>query len=154
MTARDAEMLPDYLRIPLGQVVHAWRVAQGLTLEDLAAKAGAGFTRGYLSQLENDRIHTPSEGKLAQLATALGIDPLLLVTRQFPDESVPGAPRGGAVQERPSDEHLTVDVSPLLSALGTVPPGRQQQYVDALVSLVRHLSAGEQDESRESTASG
>ncbi len=147
VTPGSGEPLPDYLRIPLGRVIRAWRQAQGLTLEDLASRAGSPFSRGYLSQLENDRIHTPGEEKLAQLAAALGVDPLVLVTRQFPDEGASpatGEARVPTSTTRDSAEiGVSVDVAPLLAALAGLPPSRQQQYVDALVSLVERLSRGE-----------
>src|SRR5947209_7556235 len=86
MAENDAASLPAFLRVPLGDVVRAWRQARKLTLAELATAAGPAFTRGYLSQLENGGIQHPSGQKLAQLATALEVDPLILVLRQFPDE--------------------------------------------------------------------
>lgn len=153
MSSGDGGPLPDYLRVSIGAVVRAWRVVRGLTLEELAVKAGAGITRGYLSQLENDKIHTPGEEKLALVAQALGIAPLVLVTRTFPDATSPSTLSGDEQAEitpvrieRDAATDFGVDLSRLTAALSRVPSARQQQYVNALVALVEHLTAGEIEE--------
>jgi transcriptional regulator with XRE-family HTH domain len=153
MSSRDSVPLPDYLRVSIGAVVRAWRLARGFTLEELAVKAGPDVSRGYLSQLENDKIHTPSEEKLAQLAEALGIAPLVLVTRTFPDTELPNTlPAAVADSTAPigiegaAAPHFDVDLSRLTAALSRVPTSRQQQYVDAFVALVEQLTEGEAQE--------
>jgi transcriptional regulator with XRE-family HTH domain len=145
--------LPPYLRVPLGQVIRAWRMARGLTLAELAARAGPPMTRGYLSQLENDRIHTPSEEKVAQLAAALGIEPLVLLTRQFPpagshaeelaEQTAPTSPDQSVPPDVGPGHSTDLDLSRLLTALEPLPPARQQQYLDALAVLVEQLLGGE-----------
>lgn len=152
MSLNRGNQLPDYLQISIGTVIRAWRVARGLTLEELASNAGGGVTRGYLSQLENDKIHTPSEEKLALVAHALDIAPLVLVTRTFPAVELPStsSTAGGdatVASRRASGSAAAsdVDLSRLSAALSRVPTARRQQYVDALVALVEHLASGERE---------
>ncbi|MDX3895171.1 XRE family transcriptional regulator [Pusillimonas sp.] len=60
-------------RLPneLGRRLREHRLAQGLTLEGLAAKVG--FDKGYLSRIENGK-KVPPIATLARLATALDTD--------------------------------------------------------------------------------
>jgi transcriptional regulator with XRE-family HTH domain len=146
VTQRRDPSLPSYLHTPLGEVVRAWRLERGLTLEDLAARVGSGMSRGYLSQLENDKIHTPSEEKLALLAAALSIDPLILVTRAFPTEAHQVHGRVDDSIHPLEDEApgtVTADVSKLIDLLASLPPSRQQSYIDALIALIERLAPSE-----------
>ena len=59
----------DLLRI--SQNVRALRIAQGMTVDQLAAKSG--FSKGFISQVENFRI-TPSLKAVNKIASALGIE--------------------------------------------------------------------------------
>jgi transcriptional regulator with XRE-family HTH domain len=71
----------------LGHVVKAWREARGLTITQLASHAGAPMTKGYLSQLEHDRIRLPRDENLARLSAALEIPVVYLLTRRLPDKA-------------------------------------------------------------------
>jgi transcriptional regulator with XRE-family HTH domain len=146
VTQRPDPSLPSYLHTPLGEVVRAWRLERELTLEDLAARAGSGMSRGYISQLENDKIHTPSEEKLALLAAALSIDPLVLVTRSFPSDEHPVHREfhdGPGPTEDATRGTVTANISELIDLLASLPPSRQQSYIDALIALVERLLPGE-----------
>ena len=57
----------DLLRI--SQNVRALRIAQGMTVDQLAAKSG--FSKGFISQVENFRV-TPSLNALNKIGEALG----------------------------------------------------------------------------------
>ena len=59
----------DLLRI--SQNVRALRIAQGMTVDQLAAKSG--FSKGFISQVENFRL-TPSLKAVNKIAGALGIE--------------------------------------------------------------------------------
>ena len=59
----------DLLRI--SQNVRALRIAQGMTVDQLAVKSG--FSKGFISQVENFRI-TPSLKAVNKIATALGTE--------------------------------------------------------------------------------
>ena len=59
----------DLLRI--SQNVRALRIAQGLTVDQLAVKSG--FSKGFISQVENFRI-TPSLKAVNKIAAALGTE--------------------------------------------------------------------------------
>lgn len=59
----------DLLKI--SQNVRALRIAQGMTVDQLAAKSG--FSKGFISQVENFRI-TPSLKAVNKIAAALGTE--------------------------------------------------------------------------------
>jgi HTH-type transcriptional regulator, competence development regulator len=73
--------------MPFGQRVRQLRRDKGLTLRDLAAKVGVGFT--YLSKVENGRLDCgdyPSEELIVRIAEALDADAeeLLLLAEKIP----------------------------------------------------------------------
>lgn len=63
----DQEIVMDLIQ--LSQTIRKIRQAQNMTLEQLAAKSG--FTKGFISQVENFRI-TPSLNALNKIGEALG----------------------------------------------------------------------------------
>ncbi|MBI3442473.1 MAG: helix-turn-helix transcriptional regulator [Candidatus Sungbacteria bacterium] len=69
-------------QVTLGETVRAWRQEQQMTLTNLARTAGV--TKGYLSQVENDKIRHPSDLHLIKIASALNIPVLFLVNRRLP----------------------------------------------------------------------
>lgn len=73
----------------LGQRVRALRQARGWTLAVLASKAGLSV--GYLNDIEHDR-HVPSLGRLAAVASAMG----LAVTEVLAETSFDDEPHGGS----------------------------------------------------------
>jgi transcriptional regulator with XRE-family HTH domain len=74
------------LNIPIGTVVRAWREARGLTVTQLAEKAGRPVTKGYLSELEHNKTLHPGNVHLTRLARALEIPVRYLINRYSPDE--------------------------------------------------------------------
>jgi transcriptional regulator with XRE-family HTH domain len=70
----------------IGEVVKAWRETRNLTMTELAQRSGATITKGYISQLEHNKVRQPSDDHLVRIAAALNIPVLYLVTRQLPDE--------------------------------------------------------------------
>jgi len=71
-----------------GERVRELRLAKELTLRDLAAKVGVGFT--YISKIENHKLpngHGPSEKLIHKLATELDADEdeLLLLADRVPE---------------------------------------------------------------------
>lgn len=69
-------------QVTIGQAVREWRQARQMTLTDLAM--AAKITKGYLSQLENNKIQHPDDAHLIKIADALGIPVLSLVLRYLP----------------------------------------------------------------------
>lgn len=72
----------------LGERIRELRQAKQLTLRDLAAKVGVGFT--YISKIENHKLeegHSPSEKLLHKLAAELDGDEeeLLLLAEKVPE---------------------------------------------------------------------
>ncbi len=72
-----------------GQRLRELRKARGLTLRDLAAKVGVGFT--YLSRAENEKLQYgdyPSDALIGKLAMALDADAdeLLFLAKRIPDQ--------------------------------------------------------------------
>lgn len=72
----------------LGERIRQLRQAKQLTLRDLAAKVGVGFT--YISKIENHKLeegHSPSENLIHKLAAELDGDEeeLLLLAEKVPE---------------------------------------------------------------------
>jgi transcriptional regulator with XRE-family HTH domain len=94
------------LSIPIGTVVRAWREARELSVTELALRSGRPVTKGYVSELENGKIHNPGSTHLNRIASTLGIPVLYLVARWLPDqvpEATEGAVEdiGGSLQPSP-----------------------------------------------------
>src|SRR5476649_455951 len=73
------------LSIPIGSVIKAWRKHQGLTLQQLGEKAG--LKKGYLSLLENNRVHMPTSKNLGSITSGLGLEPIDLLLRKMPGQN-------------------------------------------------------------------
>lgn len=71
-------------KVTIGETVRAWREAQKMTLTDLAG--ATKYNKSYISQLENNKIHNPSDDHLIRIAGALNIPVLFLVIRRLPGE--------------------------------------------------------------------
>ncbi len=70
------------LETPIGEVVRKWREAHGWTVTELARRAK--LDKGYVSQVERGKIQRPKLPHLRLLATALGVEDIVLVTHQLP----------------------------------------------------------------------
>ncbi len=55
---------------PLGDVVKAWREARGLTVTELANRAGEPISKGYISEVENNKIRKPNDEYLIRIKAA------------------------------------------------------------------------------------
>lgn len=89
----DASVVPSAPARPaIGREVRRWRHTRGLTLAQVAARAGHNV--GYLSQIENEKA-VPSLDALVAIAAALDVPPAWLLLDSAP------APRVVRVHERP-----------------------------------------------------
>lgn len=91
-----------------GEKVRELRQAKQLTLRELAAKVGVGFT--YISKIENHKLeegHSPSERLIHMLAEELDCneDELLLLAEKVPE------PIRKRVCERPEVFRLLAEMS-------------------------------------------
>jgi transcriptional regulator with XRE-family HTH domain len=68
MAQRDVD-----LSISIGTVVQRWRLARGLTLTELARRAGPPVSKAYLSQVEHGKVQHPGPQHLIALAQALDL---------------------------------------------------------------------------------
>jgi transcriptional regulator with XRE-family HTH domain len=70
MSRRKEDTLPEYIR----------RVAErkGLTMKGIAEKSGGKITQGYISQIINGKVTSPSVETIKALAAGLGV-PISLV---------------------------------------------------------------------------
>ena len=71
------EGVPTY-----GDIVRSWREHLGLESGELARNAQ--IPPAYLSQLEHNKIKRPGESKLSRIAGALGVEYIVLLTKQLP----------------------------------------------------------------------
>lgn len=69
--------------MPIGQQIKRRREEQGLSLTDLARLAGV--SKGYLSEMENNRSARPSAATLFKIASALGTSVGELLGKSGPD---------------------------------------------------------------------
>ena len=70
------------VELQLGKRIAALRAAVGFTLDRLAAEAG--FTKGYLSKIENSKV-IPPIGTLVKIAQVLNTDLAALFGNDMPD---------------------------------------------------------------------
>ncbi len=84
--AEAVNTIPVTLKRSIGKCVRAWREYRGLRPSDLAEKAQV--TRSYISSLEHNAIKNPNDEHLIRIADALGIDVMVLFTRQLPPDSI------------------------------------------------------------------
>ncbi len=82
---KDLIFHPDTL---LGDVIKAWREVRGLTLTELAARCGDPISKGYISEVENNKIRQPNDEYLIRIAKALDIPVEYLVLRCLPDKQL------------------------------------------------------------------
>ncbi|MDI3291605.1 helix-turn-helix transcriptional regulator [Polyangium sp. 15x6] len=73
---------PSPLTAKVGARIHELRIERGLTLEELATRAG-NMSKGHLSSVENGLAAITIE-TVNRVATGLGVPPLCLLT--FADE--------------------------------------------------------------------
>ena len=72
---------------PLGAAVRAWRRYRGLSVTDLALRAGFGESgRGYISKIEHGKIVRIGMKRLAKIADALEISPTELQAYYLPPQ--------------------------------------------------------------------
>ena len=83
------------MKLKVGKRIRALRIEKGMSLPDLAEKAGV--SKGFLSQLENDEDANPSLDLLNKVAKALGVTLATLLDldstkarRIIPEELEPG----------------------------------------------------------------
>lgn len=76
-----AEQKPE-IELRLGKRIGALREARGLTQDQLAA--GAGFTKGYFSKIENSKA-IPPIGTLLKISNVLGVDLVDLLDGEVDD---------------------------------------------------------------------
>jgi transcriptional regulator with XRE-family HTH domain len=73
----------------LGAMVRAWRDYRGVSLTELATRAGFGPSgRGYLSKVEHGQL-TPGQDKLTSIATALEVSVDDLLLQRLPPGATP-----------------------------------------------------------------
>jgi transcriptional regulator with XRE-family HTH domain len=97
----------------VGSMIRDARAAHGLSLQQVAARAGC--SSGYVHKLETDRVRTPSPRVLARLAEALGLaygELMQAADYEQPPGSLAAPSAPGAVQ-RYSNAHIVL----LLEAL-------------------------------------
>jgi transcriptional regulator with XRE-family HTH domain len=76
----------------VGATVRAWRIHRKLTVTQLAEQIGV--KKGYISELEHERIQHPRPDRLTQIALALELNPLDIINGRLPIE----------VESKPSED--------------------------------------------------
>ena len=106
------------LRIPIGEVVRAWREAQTLTLGELVERTEPLITKQYLSQLETKKIRSPGDEYLVSIAQALKVPVSYLVNRVMPEDVANGKTQTAGDSSKAGAPPSTAYHTPL-----TTPPG-------------------------------
>ena len=121
------------LEAEIGRRVHQLRKAQGLTLQELAAKTG--FTHGYISKVENSK-KAPPVSTIIKLAKALGVGinaifgeeqdpaPISFVKSHERRELARGGTRFGYSYEMLAPAFLNKQMDPYIL---TIPPDLEEQ---------------------------
>lgn len=88
----------------IAQNIRSLRIAQGMTVDKLAAKSG--FSKGFISQVENFRL-SPSLKALQKIAEALGIDMQMLFQNEVQNsEYTFGSLASGEEMSRDNSGHF------------------------------------------------
>jgi transcriptional regulator with XRE-family HTH domain len=84
---KERELVQQWsLEDTLGATIRAWRRYLGLTVTELAMRAGFGKNgRGYISKIEHNQIKRLGEESLAAIARALNISPIDLQQHRMPE---------------------------------------------------------------------
>lgn len=99
---------PDnFFHTTIGQTVRSWRLHRHLTVTALTQQAGRPITKGYISQLEHDKIRQPNDAHLIRIANALGITVQDLVTRTKPNEPRDLTAKGNELFPARGDEEVS-----------------------------------------------
>ena len=109
----------------LGKKIRELREGLGMSQAQLAVQGG--LSQGYLSQLENDEVHNPSAAVIFRLASALHVDPRVLMTAA-------GYKEAAAFGDRGADYEVAVDPD-LLRFLARVPREAQAHLLRMLEGL-------------------
>jgi len=145
--------IPAALTIPVGEVIRSWREFRGWSVTELADRAQ--LTKGYISQLENNKIKRPNDQRLANLAGALGIEVWDIIARRMPTDEESSAHEKLTEPESPSipsssgsfffpqhdrlaEDALIEEIRKLLRAPGLVPEQRRE-FIRLLKSFVAWL---------------
>jgi transcriptional regulator with XRE-family HTH domain len=70
---------PEKLATVFGSNVRSFRIALGLSQQDLALKLGEGVGQGYVSRVESGKT-APTLRTVALFSEALGVEPNVLVS--------------------------------------------------------------------------
>jgi transcriptional regulator with XRE-family HTH domain len=68
----------------IGDVVREWRGYRQISLTEFSKRTK--LTKGYISELEHNKIDNPKTDKLERMAEPLGISVLDILSRRMPDE--------------------------------------------------------------------
>jgi transcriptional regulator with XRE-family HTH domain len=82
----------------IGDVVREWRQYLQISLTEFSQKTK--LSKGYISELEHNKIANPKKDKLKQLSAALGLTEMDIVSRRMPPKD------GGAVPTTSSKQGL------------------------------------------------
>lgn len=131
------------LSIPVGDIVRAWRDVRGLTVTELAQRSG--MSKGYISQIEHNKIKRPNNNILEKLADALEVTVLDLITRRRPSDIVDASQVSSTntISDKPARRRRASLASPLIDTLVSRPTTVGEQ-LDAIVNQ-RGLSIGQQE---------
>ncbi|MGI0023527.1 MAG: helix-turn-helix domain-containing protein [Nitrososphaera sp.] len=68
----------------IGDVVREWRQDRQISLTEFSRRTG--LSKGYISELEHNKIDNPKSDKRKRIAAALGITERDMLSRRMPDE--------------------------------------------------------------------
>ena len=127
--------IPQELIIPVGEVIRNWREFRGLSITELAEMAK--LSKGYISQVENDKIKRPSDQQLAKLAGALEIEVWDIIARRMPGNQA--TTKGPTTSDTKNKEGVSQD-SPLPFEAGAFYyPQEDDSDIEAVVEDLRRL---------------
>jgi transcriptional regulator with XRE-family HTH domain len=143
----------------IGDVVREWRRYRQISLTEFSKRTKR--SKGYISELEHNKIDNPKLDKLKRIAAALGISVRDIVSRRMPDEVNEGNVASEEDMqgltlvkveddETEEEEQFSIVHSAIAipwKAIPDAPCGTTEEEMDEIVSLI--ASAGLSDEEEE-----
>jgi transcriptional regulator with XRE-family HTH domain len=116
----------------IGDVVRQWRRFYKLNVTEFAKQAG--LSKGYISELENNKIDNPTPPNLEKLAAAIGVSVLELHARKLPGDgaNISAVDRAAPTLQESEEDDL-IFASPLKT------PRRRSNEVTQLQQLLARV---------------
>jgi transcriptional regulator with XRE-family HTH domain len=126
----------------IGDVVREWRQYRQISLTEFSQQAK--LTKGYISELEHNKIDNPKPDKLERMAAALGISALDIVSRRMPSDNS-GAGTTSSLQQSAVGQPTQKVSSPSTRLNTPLPTPPKEILMHRLAMLKEKVEAAEKN---------